>query len=207
MENLWLSWAKRLQSIASTGLHYGESEFDKERYEEIGSIANEMLSTLGNVPVDRIESLVPDYAQGYSTPKIDVRGAIFEKDKVLLVREVCDGLWTLPGGFADVGLSAGENVVKEIWEEANLRVRLVALYELIHKAKYEYAPDARDFYKIFFICENIDGSTPMPGAEISELGYFRLDNLPPLSTSRVIERDIAAAFEFVNGSCPTILID
>jgi transposase InsO family protein len=58
---------------------------------------------------------------GYATPKIDVRGAVIDDEKVLLVREKSDGLWTRPGGFADVGLSATENVIKEIREQAGIR--------------------------------------------------------------------------------------
>src|SRR3546814_12093751 len=75
----------------------------------IATIANEMLSALGNVPIERISDLVPDFARGYATPKVDVRGALVEEDMILLVREECDGLWTLPGGFADVGLSPARN--------------------------------------------------------------------------------------------------
>ncbi len=196
MENSWLSWAKRLQSLASTGLHYSRDEYDKERYAEIASIANEMLALLGNVPVTRIRSLVSDFAKGYATPKVDVRGAVIENEQVLLVREVGDGLWALPGGFADVGISPGENVIKEIWEEASLKVSASAVYGIRHKARHEYDPDARDFYKIFFLCETCDKSVPQPGPEVTEVGFFGLDELPPLSTSRVLEKDIAAAFTF-----------
>src|SRR3546814_2615079 len=64
----------------------------RERYEEIATIANEMLSALGNVPIERISDLVPDFARGYATPKVDVRGALVEEDMILLVREECDGL-------------------------------------------------------------------------------------------------------------------
>ncbi|HEX4271619.1 MAG TPA: NUDIX hydrolase N-terminal domain-containing protein, partial [Rhizomicrobium sp.] len=105
MEPQWLAHAKRLQAIASTGLHFTRDPFDKERYEGVGQIANEMLAALGNVPIQRIEGLVSDFARGYATPKIDVRGALVEDDAILLVRERSDGLWTLPGGYADVGLS------------------------------------------------------------------------------------------------------
>lgn len=196
MENLWLRWAKRLQGIASTGLHYSQDDFDKERYAEVASIANEMLALLGDVPVERIRNLVSDFADGYATPKVDVRGAVIENEQVLLVREVSDGLWTLPGGFADVGISPGENIVKEIWEEATLKVSASAVYGIRHKARHQYDPDARDFYKIFFICESCDDSAPCPGPEVTEVGFFDLDDLPPLSTSRVLEKDIAAAFKF-----------
>ena len=117
MESQWLTYAKRLQATASTGPYFSKNAFDKERYQEIAEIANEMLAKLGNVPVERIASLVSDFAQGYMTPKVDVRGAVIEGRKILLVQEKSDGCWTLPGGFADVGRSAAENVVKEIREE------------------------------------------------------------------------------------------
>ena len=196
MEDSWLAWAKRLQSLASTGLHYSKDDFDKERYEEVAGIANQMLAALGSVPVERIQGLVSDFAQGYATPKIDVRGAVISDNKVLLVREASDGLWTLPGGFADVGISPAENVVKEIWEEATIQVSARAVYGIRHKAKHEYDPDVRDFYKLFFLCETLTESEPKPGPEVTEVGFFQSDQLPPLSTGRVLERDIFAAFSF-----------
>ena len=196
MEDSWLAWAKRLQSLASTGLHYSKDDFDKERYEEVAGIANQMLAALGSVPVERIQGLVSDFAQGYATPKIDVRGAVISDNKVLLVREASDGLWTLPGGFADVGISPAENVVKEIWEEATIQVSARAVYGIRHKAKHEYDPDVRDFYKLFFLCETLTESEPVPGHEVTEVGFFLYDELPPLSTGRVLEKDIFAAFSF-----------
>jgi len=204
MEDLWLHWAKRLQSIGSTGIHYCQAAYDRERYEEIASIANQMLAHLANVPVSRIEALVPDFARGYATPKVDVRGALFSGRKILLVREHSDGLWSLPGGFADVGRSPCENIVKELWEEATLKVEATALYAIRHKAKHEYEPDTRDFYKLFFLCEPIDAGPPIPGPETSQVQFFGRDELPPLSTGRTLEKDINAAFAYrANPTGPT----
>ena len=194
MEDRWLHWAKKLQAIASTGLHFGSSEYDKERYAEVGDIAQQMLAALAAVPLARIQDLVPDFADGYATPKIDVRGAVFDGQQILLVREKTDGRWTLPGGYADVGLSAAENVEKEISEEANLNVRARALYAIRHKAKHGYRPDTRDFYKFFFLCERLDDEHPRAGAETLEAAFFHKDKLPELSTGRVIATDIHAAF-------------
>jgi ADP-ribose pyrophosphatase YjhB (NUDIX family) len=196
MEDNWLTWAKRLQSIASTGLHFARDKYDRERYAEVGVVANEMLAFLASVPVRRIQSLVSDFAKGYATPKVAVRGAVFEGDKILLVREASDGRWALPGGFADVGMSPSENILKEIWEEASLKVEVKALYGIRHKAKHEYDPDVRDFYQLFFLCDRTDDTEPRPGEETAEVGFFGLDELPPLSKGRVLEKDIAAAFEF-----------
>ena len=196
MEDRWLAWAKRLQAIASTGLHFGADDYDRERYGEVGDIAQHMLATLGEVPIRRIQQLVPDFAQGYATPKVDVRGAVFDGERILLVKERTDGLWTLPGGYADVGLSAAENVEKEISEEANLTVKAHKLYAVRHKAKHAYTADTRDFYKFFFLCERQDCAMPAAGAETLEAEFFEFSQLPSLSMGRVIHDDIEAAYAY-----------
>ncbi len=196
MESEWLTHAKRLQAIASTGLHFARDPYDIERYDEIARIANAMLAQLGSVPIDRIANLVSDFAQGYATPKVDVRAAVIEEGQVLLVRERSDGFWTLPGGFADVGASAADNVVKEVQEEAGISVAARRLYAVRHKAKQPYEPDARDFYKMFFLCDRLDFVEPKPGLETIDVGFFLPNALPPLSLGRVLETDIASAFRF-----------
>ena len=199
MESLWLTYAKRLQAIGSTGLYFSQGEFDRERYREIAEIANEMLAKLGDIPVERIAGLVSDFAKGYMTPKVDVRGAIIEGREILLVREKSDGRWALPGGFADVGRSAAENVVKDIRDEAGLSVAARALYSVRHKAKQPYSADARDFYKLFFLCERVDTEAPCAGGEIMDVGFFSPENLPVRSPQRVVETDIRRAFAFHDG--------
>ncbi len=193
MEGQWLAWAKRLQALASTGLYFTDAEHDRERYAEVAEIANAMLAGLGDVPIDRIAELVPDFAQGYATPLIDVRGAVFSGNQILLVRERADGFWTMPGGYADVGLSAAQNVEKEISEEAGLEVKARRLYCVRHKAKHAYRPDIRDFYKMFFICESLGEAPPVPGIETTEVAYFDTDALPELSRGRTIAADVAEA--------------
>ncbi|MGQ7862460.1 NUDIX hydrolase [Pseudomonas sp. 32A] len=207
MENTWLAQAKRLQALASTGLHFCTDDFERERLEEIAQIAHSMLAQLGEVPLERITGLVPDFARRYSTPMIDVRGAVIDGDRILLVRELTDGCWALPGGYADIGLSAAENIVKEIREEAGLTVTARALYSVTHKAKGLYRPDIRDFYKLYFLCERVDQLAPMAGFETTEVGFFSLDDLPPLSRGRTIESDLEAAFAFHRGEITHTLFD
>jgi ADP-ribose pyrophosphatase YjhB (NUDIX family) len=196
MEDNWLAHAKRLQALASSGMGFTHDEYDKERYEEIAEIANSMMAEIGQVPIARIEALVSPFAEGYATPKIDVRAAVFQEGKVLLVKEKTDGLWTMPGGYADVGLSAMENVEKEVLEEANLKVRASHMISVRHKAKGGYAQDVRDFYKIFFLCDLLELVEPQAGMETEDAGYFDLGDIPALSKGRIIEEDIHNAWRF-----------
>ena len=207
MEDSWLAMAKKLHAIASTGMFFGESEFDKERYAEISEIATQMLADLGQKPISQLPDLFPDFATGYATPKVDVRAAIIRDNQILLVREVLDGLWTLPGGYADVGLSAAENTVKEVKEESGLNVSIRQLIGVFHKAKHEYTQDVRDFYKFYFLCDEDGTGEPETGPETSDVGFFNLDSLPPLSLGRSIHKHIELAFEFNNNPQSTTIFD
>ncbi|HUY83294.1 MAG TPA: NUDIX hydrolase N-terminal domain-containing protein [Steroidobacteraceae bacterium] len=207
MEDRWLGWSKRLQAIASTGLHYAQEPFDRERYAEVGAIANEMLAALADVPPNRILGLVPEFAKAYATPLVEVRAAVFDRGRILLVREASDGLWTLPGGFADVGRSPRENVVKEVREEASVRVDAKALYAVRHKARHDYDADTRDFYKLFFLCERLDDRPPRPGVETTAADFFAAHAVPPLSTGRTLPADVAAAFAYAGDPTRPVEID
>ncbi len=207
MESEWLSHAKRLQAIALTGLHFSRDHHDQERYRDIAEIAVSMLAQLADKPIERIANLVPDAAQGYMTPKVDVRGAVIDGGRILLVREKSDRLWALPGGFADVGLSAAENVVKELREEAGIDSVARYIYAVRHKAKGGYRSDVRDFYKLFFLCEPDGPMEPRPGPDTCDVGFFLPDALPPLSPGRTITDDILAAIAFRSADNPATSFD
>ena len=111
-EQLPLKWAVELQSLAQAGLTYGRDVYDRERYERIRAIAAEMMAHIADMPLQKVRDLFCN-ENGYQTPKIDTRAAIFENEKILLVKEN-DGYWSLPGGWCDVNLSIAENTVKEV---------------------------------------------------------------------------------------------
>ena len=112
----WLDWAVELQALAQAGLYYTENPFDQERYTRIREIAAEMLAFQSELPLEKVKNIFC-CETGYQTPKLDTRAAIFQEERILLVREL-DGRWSLPGGWVDVNCSVGENVVKEVKEEA-----------------------------------------------------------------------------------------
>lgn len=119
----WLLWARRLQAIAQTGLTYAAGNYDIERYQSVRAIAAEMLAA-GSGLADWAPVLsLFEHDDGYATPKVDVRAAVFRENRILLVRERADNGWTLPGGWADVNDSPAEAAVREVKEESGLRRR------------------------------------------------------------------------------------
>jgi hypothetical protein len=108
-------------AIAQNGLTYAESHFDTERYEQVRNIGAEMMAEQSGMDHQRILDLFAGEV-GYATPKVDVRGVVFRDDCILLVKERADGLWTLPGGWADVNESPKEAVVREVEEESGYRI-------------------------------------------------------------------------------------
>ena len=91
-------------------------------------------------------------------------------------------------------MSPSENVVKEVWEEASVKVTAKTLYGVRHKARHEYKPDVLDLYKFFFLCERLDDADPKPGLETADARFFARNEIPPLSRGRTLEKDIDAAF-------------
>src|SRR6218665_3771813 len=109
----WIELSRELKSIAEAGLRYCESPYDRDRYEQIHRLASRPLAAIA-------PGFEWPHEFGYATPKVDVRAVVFDGDSVLLVREASNGLWTLPGGWADLNLSPATNAIKEVREESGL---------------------------------------------------------------------------------------
>ena len=85
-------------------------------------------------------------------------------------------------------------MAKEIHEEANLEVAVTRLYAVRHKSKYEFTTDLRDFYKLYYLCEQTNIGPPEAGLETADAKFFSPDDLPTLSMGRTIPSDIELAF-------------
>ncbi|KTD12283.1 NUDIX hydrolase [Legionella hackeliae] len=191
----WLKWVSELQAIAQSGLTYCNNEFDKERYIRLSEIIAELTAHCSENDIGNVVNMFA-LEKGYATPKIDVRSFSISDGKLLLVKERSDGLWTLPGGWADVNESPSEAVIRETREETGYNVSAKKLLALWDKLKHDHPPQWPHAYKCFFHCEIISGEAK-ENAEISEVSFFNLNNLPPLSTHRVTEKQIFKLFELV----------
>lgn len=194
----WLEWAQQLQAIAQNGFTYCENPYDLERYRQVRQIAAEIMATHANVEPSFVCKLF-EREEGYATPKVDVRAAVFQDDKILLVKEREDGCWTLPGGWVDVGESPSQAIVREVYEESGYQtkvVKLLALYDRNHP-RHEHPPMRHHVYKLFFHCE-IMGGAPTENFETTEVGFFAAQQIPELSLTRVVPSQISRLFEHYN---------
>lgn len=189
----WLEWVRRLQSIAQTGLEYARDPYDRQRYEELHRIAAEIATNRDHLPdVEPVLNLFRSEL-GYATPKVDIRTAVFEDSRILLVKERSDGLWTLPGGWADVGESPAAVAVREVKEESGYTVVIKKLAAVLDRDKQDHPVLAYHVYKIFFIGE-LRGGQAAHSIETCDVDFFKENELPPLSLTRVTPEQIRHMF-------------
>jgi len=183
-----LRLARRLQALSQIGLQFAENPFDRERYQELATIAAQLLST---DDADATAQLLSGWQTeiGYATPKIDVRGAVFKDDRILLVRERSDGKWTLPGGWADVNEQPRESVEKEIVQESGYIANAAKLAALYDRDRHNPPRYLFHIWKVFFICDLVGGEA-RTSIETDGVDFFSLGALPALSLGRTTAAQI-----------------
>ena len=193
-EIFWLEIAREIQALSQTGIHYSSSRYDRQRYQRLQEISAEIISRKTDLDYQGVVKTF-EKQSGYATPRIDVRGATFKEDKLLLVEEIVDKGWTLPGGWADVGDLPSRAVEREVYEESGFMVkakRIIGIYDgnRIHPLELFHA------YKIVFYCE-LTGGEKKTSDETSQVDFFGRHEIPsPFSGERTKQRHIDDAFAY-----------
>jgi ADP-ribose pyrophosphatase YjhB (NUDIX family) len=198
----WLSWAREIQALAQTGSHYSQNDYERHRYRRLSEIAAEIIGEHTQLDPGSLGLSFRDQI-GYATPRVDVRGAVFRGDELLLVRERQDGGWTMPGGWADVGDVPSEAVEREVYEEAGFLVKarkVIGIYDANRTGPLEIF----HAFKIVFLCDILSGEA-RPSDETSDVAFFAYEALPePLSGERTRPRHLEDAFRSIKNDLPTI---
>ena len=196
MDPKWLQWTKTLHSIAQNGLSFAQDLYDRERYTQLQRVAAEIMSAYSGTDFTQVLDLFQGQ-QGYATPKVEVRAAVFRNDEILMVLEREDDRWSLPGGWADVGQTPSEVAVRETLEESGYRTRAVRLLAVYDRDRQGHPPLPFHVYKIFLQCDLLD-MNPMPNAECGDAAFFQEGKLPELCTTRVTQAEIARLFQHLH---------
>jgi len=179
-------WSESLAAIARTGLAFTQNLYERERYEEVLLVAADIKSTLEEERGLRREQAhfvqewmdnIGEGIPGYITPKVAI-GAIVGNDRgeILLVKRPTSGVWLYPTGWADVGYSAAEVVVKEVREETGIEAEPVQLLGVVDGMRMGFTRFG--MYLLLFHCRAVGGElTPHP-LETDGCGWFARDQLP-----------------------------
>lgn len=198
----WLEWAREIQAISQTGLHYAENIYQKQRYIRLLEISAQIISENADVEYGDLVNIFSQQI-GYATPRIDVRGAVFQAENLLFVRERMDGGWTMPGGWVDVGDTPSTAVEREVFEESGFEVearKVIGVYDANRTGPLEIF----HAFKIVFLCDIVAGEARISD-ETSEVAFFSQRELPnSLSGERTRPRHIDDAFKALSKEIPTI---
>jgi ADP-ribose pyrophosphatase YjhB (NUDIX family) len=190
-----LNLSKRINALAEIGLTYAGNQYETERYEELRSIGRQMMSRVSGQPIETLEALFRNERE-YKTPQVDIRAVVFDsRDRLLMVREKADGMWSLPGGWADVGFSPSEIAAKEVREETGLTVQPERLIAVFDKKCHPHPPHLHYVYKIFIGCGLLGGEL-QTAFDTLDAGFFAKDRIPALSEERVTPAQIRLMFEY-----------
>ena len=175
-----------MAGIARTGLGFTESLYEQERFEEILRVAADIRVAVddGTLGAEDAEGLVEEWlgsvgkgVPGYVTPKVAVGAAVGnDQGEMLLVQRADSGVWLYPTGWADVGYSAAEVVVKEVEEETGIEVEVVRLIAVLDGLRIGMS--RIPLYSLVFQCRAVGGQLEAHPLETADVGWFALDQLP-----------------------------
>jgi ADP-ribose pyrophosphatase YjhB (NUDIX family) len=190
----WHDVAKRLKAISQAGKFFAKNEYELNRHEELEHICAEIFENYTDLTAEAVCGIL-QADTGYPTPKVDARGVVFKDDRLLMVREIADGGWTLPGGWCDCGMTASQNVAREVWEESGYEVKVTRLLAVFDRDTQGHTPPYPfNIYKLFFLCELTGGEAKISN-ETSEVAWFAEDDLPEnLSQGRTLPHELKLFF-------------
>jgi ADP-ribose pyrophosphatase len=188
MNEQLLSSQRKMLALIQSGLSFTKDPFDKDRYQKLEQILLQQIADNSNENLQVLTDIIAN-DHGYITPKVDVRAFIRKNNKFLLVQDIKTKTWALPGGFADVGYSPSENIIREVKEETGLNVEVNGLLNIFDTDKRKDIPQLFQYYKMIFSCKLLSGHFK-PNIEVNHIDYFDLNDLPALSIKRTTREQL-----------------
>ena len=190
----WIEWAQEIFSLSQSGITYSGNQYDIARYKRLQEITAEIIESQSEISKEIVLQSFSMQA-GYITPKVDVRGAVVQDGKILLIQESADGMWAMPGGWADLGNSPASVAEREVWEESGFHVKAEKVVAVIDANRIEPF-EFYHAYKLIFLCKLLDGEA-RTSHETLAVDFFDPHHLPPLSVYRTDEAMLREVFAHV----------
>jgi ADP-ribose pyrophosphatase YjhB (NUDIX family) len=165
-----------VRAIAQTGLHYATDPFDRDRYEQLLSLAVGEYADRAHLDVAEVHARFARDV-GYVTAKVGADGALFDgQDRILLVRRVDDNCWGLVAGWVDANETPAQTVVREIAEEVGLVARVAALVGVFARAAGTHGIP-HSVVSVVYLCDAIGGEIRAQPHEVREIAWRSIDDV------------------------------
>lgn len=184
----WLKWAREIQQLSQTGSAFAVTDYEKQRYKRLTDITAEIVEHHTSLEKESVKKVMMKQP-GYATPKIDVRAAVIKDYKILLVQEISDERWAMPGGWADVGDIPSEVAIRETKEESGYDVKPIKVIGVFDANRLGGQLEFFHAFKIVFLCELIGGEAATSD-ETMDVNFFSFLDLPSLSLNRTNDNHI-----------------
>ena len=167
----------KVHSIAKIGLTYSKDPYAIDNYNELNNISKEMLEKFMDVKFDKPSMFTKEV---YPTPNISVRTLIGYENKILLVKESNTGLWSFPGGWAELYDSPKTSAYNEVVQETGVEPEITRLIGVLDRLPHKSQQSVPE-YVIIFEGTVKDNDFSKHCHEISDVSFFDIDNLPEMS--------------------------
>lgn len=174
----------KVLSIAKIGKVFSKDPYALDNYNELEKLSMKELENFEHIKFDRPDLFTREI---YPTPSISVRTCVFnEENKVLMVREFPEERYSLPGGWCDLYDAPSEAAKAECEQEAGAKIKNLKLIGILNRTPFKIFPAGTPLHKsvpeyvIIFKAE-LDGKLKEHLFETDAVGFFDVENLPPLS--------------------------
>ena len=129
---------------------------------------------------------------------------INDKNEILLGKRKDNKYWDYPAGSMETGESFEECARREVREETGLECgKLEYLMELSGKDSFYEYPNGDQVYLacILYVCRDFTGTLKVQEDEVTEQGFFSVDELPQTVPEKIKERIFEKVREYISCSC------
>jgi ADP-ribose pyrophosphatase YjhB (NUDIX family) len=166
---------EEIRSIAQLGLNYARDPYDRERYQQLLSIACDHYAAISGLGAIEISGRFLQEL-GYITPKVGVSAAVFDgTGRILLVRRTDDQCWCLPCGWAEVRETPQQSIAREVLEETGLEVEVRELVRLGTRMPGDFGLP-HTTYHLQFHCKVIGGRLS-ESHETTDVGFYPMETV------------------------------
>ena len=185
------------------GLYYANTDYDKERYQHVLSIALNLLAALEERPFEEVKREFQEDNWLHMSPAAGAEAVIVREDQIMLIKRSDNGLWAVPGGLVEVGETLAEAAQRELWEETGVKGQITKLLGIFDSRLWRSKTKAH-LYHAIFLADSTD-IMPEPSIEATEVAFFGENNLPELSPGH--EYRVPLLFRILRGEIPAPYFD